>query len=108
MMFTRDSGAKPDMPEDFIPTAIAMGMFPATIVCIDPDSPRESPSTIKMFARAWVLPRVGELLTLENNRHCQVVRIEHDIAREHDGCINLMPLIWCKLLSEEAASNVVT
>ena len=73
----------PEIPSELVQTALALRMQVITVFCTKKELIRDDPGSVSFVAMVSSIPRIGEVLTLEDGRRCLVKLVNWDVRVGH-------------------------
>ena len=84
----------PDISEDLVRMAVAIGMQVVTVVCVPKGDMAATSNCVTFIALVPSIPRIGEIITLQDKRQCLVKLVDWKVRVGHSdsGKANVITL----------------
>ncbi|EDL58259.1 hypothetical protein [Gimesia maris] len=99
-MLNYDPDGTPDVNLDALHEAERLGMRPIHVICDEPGAQVGDSGCVSFMAFVHFVPRVGEIIQLEDGTHCRVHKVHYKITNVN-GFISMMPNVDALRISPE-------
>jgi hypothetical protein len=85
MSISYDPSKSPDWDPKAMQLARQIGMIPFDVTCNEPDAKPDDHTGVQFNVFAYAVPRIGELITLQDGTVARVTDVIHKVAKPPDG-----------------------
>lgn len=79
-----DPGQLPQIDPEQYEEATLLGLMPVNIICSNADGVQDDWNGVNFAAFVAAIPRVGEIIALQNETWCRVMQVIHRVAETGD------------------------